>query len=181
MVYSCVNRYVSRTTTVYKNTCPYVIMSVSVFPAPWEMLLPLPRLWHRGNEYDCTTTLCILTVRNETVLKAHTVNGPILSVCLYVNSLCSCIYCTFKPPGNEKKKFIFLSPSFSFELWTSICTSLRAQEDWISHSERRTLKLLFNHFQNRLWDSKWPGARIPCRLVLQGSVICHCTQQGNWL
>ena len=29
-MYSCVNRYVSGTTTVYKNTCPYIIMSVSV-------------------------------------------------------------------------------------------------------------------------------------------------------
>lgn len=30
-VRSCVNQYVSGTTAVYKNTCPYVMMSVSVF------------------------------------------------------------------------------------------------------------------------------------------------------
>lgn len=29
-VYSCVSWYVSGTTTVYKNTCPYIIMSMSV-------------------------------------------------------------------------------------------------------------------------------------------------------
>lgn len=29
----------------------------------------------------------------------------------------------------------------------------------------------FNHFQSRLWDSKWPGARIACRCLLQGSVL----------
>lgn len=30
---------------------------------------------------------------------------------------------------------------------------------------------LFNHFQSRLWDSKWPGAWIACRRLLQGSVL----------
>lgn len=77
----------------------------------------------------------------------------------------------------------------AFSVFSSICTSARLQESWISHSERRALKLLFNHFQSMLWDSKcWhsgpglgslPGAH--CRAQWACSVICHCKGQRKWL
>lgn len=103
----------------------------------------------------------------------------------------SCIYIS---SFRIAKVFHFLL--FSLLFWTdgssvfsSICTSVRVQESWISHSERRALKLLFNHFQSMLWDSKcWhsdpglgslPGAH--CRAHWAYSVICHCKGWRKWL
>lgn len=77
----------------------------------------------------------------------------------------------------------------AFSIFSSICTSVRLQESRISHSERRALKLLFNHFQSMLWDSKcWhsgPGlGSLPgthCRAQWACSVICHCKGRRKWL
>lgn len=76
----------------------------------------------------------------------------------------------------------------AFSVSLSICTSVRLQESRISHSARRALKLLFNHFQSMLWDSKrwhsgpWlgslPGAHF--RTQRARSVICHCKGQRKW-
>ncbi len=96
----------------------------------------------------------------------------------------------------EWKPYSFHFPLFFLLFWTaalsvfsSICTSVSAQESRISHSERRALKLLFNHFQSMLWDSKcWHsgpglGSRpgIYCRAQWACSVICHCKGRRKWL
>lgn len=56
--HSCMNQYVSGTTAVYKNTCPYIMMSVSVFLVPHNCL---SGLWHKGNKlhYNLCLFICI--------------------------------------------------------------------------------------------------------------------------
>ena len=79
--------------------------------------------------------------------------------------------------------------NWAFSVFSSICTSVRIQESWISHSERRALKLLFNHFQSMFWDSKhWLSGPVLGSLPVAHwraqwacSVICHCKGQRKWL
>ena len=99
-----------------------------------------------------------------------------------------------RPFGHQCFSFHFLLLSLffwtvAFSVFPFICTSVRLQESWISHSERRSLKLLFNHFQSMLWDSKcwhsgpWLGSLPGTHFRAQWacSVICHCKGQRKWL
>lgn len=76
----------------------------------------------------------------------------------------------------------FLFWTVVFSVFSSICTSAKAQESWTSHREKLPLTLLFNHFQSMLWGSEHWYWGLPLRSAPGTTarrsdlslVICHC-------